>query len=72
MYGDSTSGQKAIYAIGLAGIPVFNFNNNCSTALFLARQAIEHGAAECVLALGFEQMNPGAPGHRVQRPAQSI
>ena len=65
VYGDSTSGQKAIYALGMTGIPIFNVNNNCSTgstALFLARQAIESGAAECVLALGFEQMNPGAIG----------
>jgi sterol carrier protein 2 len=65
VYGDSTSGQKAIYAMGMTGIPIFNVNNNCSTgstALFLARQAIESGAAECVLALGFEQMNPGALG----------
>jgi len=65
VYGDSTSGQKALYALGMTGIPIFNVNNNCSTgstALFLARQAIESGAAECVLALGFEQMNPGALG----------
>jgi sterol carrier protein 2 len=65
VYGDSTSGQKAVYALGMTGIPVFNVNNNCSTgstALFLARQAIESGAADCVLALGFEQMNPGALG----------
>jgi sterol carrier protein 2 len=65
VYGDSTSGQKAVYALGMTGIPVFNVNNNCSTgstALFLARQAIESGAAQCVLALGFEQMNPGALG----------
>jgi acetyl-CoA acetyltransferase len=65
VYGDSTSGQKAVYAMGMTGIPIFNVNNNCSTgstALFLARQAIESGAAECVLALGFEQMNPGALG----------
>jgi sterol carrier protein 2 len=65
VYGDSTSGQKAVYALGMSGIPIFNVNNNCSTgstALFLARQAIESGAAECVLALGFEQMNPGALG----------
>jgi acetyl-CoA acetyltransferase len=63
VYGDSTAGQKAIYTMGMTGIPIFNVNNNCSTgstALFLARQAIESGAAECVLALGFEQMNPGA------------
>ncbi len=63
VYGDSTAGQKALYGVGMTGIPVINVNNNCSTgstALYLARQAIEHGAAECVLALGFEQMAPGA------------
>ena len=65
VYGDSTAGQRAIYPLGLTGIPVVNVNNNCSTgstALFLARQAIESGAADCVLALGFEQMKPGALG----------
>lgn len=65
VYGDSTSGQKAVYELGMTGIPVINVNNNCSTgstALFLARQAVESGAADCVLALGFEQMKPGALG----------
>ncbi len=65
VYGDSTSGQKASYRLGMTGIPVINVNNNCSTgstALFLARQAIASGAADCVLALGFEQMAPGALG----------
>lgn len=63
VYGDSTCGQKALYRVGMSGIPIINVNNNCSTgssALFLARQAIEHGAADCVLAVGFEQMKPGA------------
>jgi acetyl-CoA acetyltransferase len=63
VYGDSTAGQAALYGVGLSGIPVFNVNNNCSTgssALFLARQAVESGAVECALALGFEQMQPGA------------
>ena len=63
VYGDSTSGQAALYRLGQTGIPVVNVNNNCSTgssALFLARQAVESGAAECVLALGFEQMQRGA------------
>ena len=63
VYGDSTSGQAAIYGVGLTGIPVFNLNNNCSSgssALYLARQAVASGAAECVIALGFEQMTPGA------------
>lgn len=63
VYGDSTSGQAAIYGVGLTGIPVFNVNNNCSTgssALYLARQAVESGMVECAIALGFEQMQPGA------------
>ena len=63
VYGDSTAGQRAVYEVGMTGIPIVNVNNNCSTgstALFLARQAIASGAAECVLALGFEQMSPGA------------
>ncbi|HEY9310892.1 lipid-transfer protein [Williamsia sp.] len=63
VYGDSTSGQNALYDIGMTGIPVVNVNNNCSTgstALWLARQTVASGAADCVLALGFEQMQPGA------------
>ena len=65
VYGDSTCGQKVLYEVGMTGIPVVNVNNNCSTgssALFLARQAVESGAVECALALGFEQMQPGAIG----------
>lgn len=73
VYGDSTAGQKALYQIGMSGIPVVNVNNNCSTgstALFLARQAIAGGAADCVLVLGFEQMSPGALGSVFQdRPS---
>ncbi len=67
VYGDSTCGQRALYTVGLTGIPVFNVNNNCSTgssALFLARQAVEGGLAECVLAVGFEQMEKGALGSK--------
>ncbi|MDO9158158.1 MAG: lipid-transfer protein, partial [Burkholderiaceae bacterium] len=65
VYGDSTAGQRALYEVGMTGIPIVNVNNNCSTgstALFLARQAVSSGAADCVLALGFEQMKPGAIG----------
>ena len=65
VFGDSTSGQRALYHVGMTGIPIINVNNNCSTgstALYLARQAIESGSADCVLALGFEQMRPGALG----------
>jgi sterol carrier protein 2 len=61
-YGDSTSGQAALYRVGQTGIPIVNVNNNCSSgssALYLARQAVAAGAADCALALGFEQMQPG-------------
>src|SRR5580765_5537725 len=63
VYGDSTSGQRALYDVGMSGIPIVNVNNNCSsgsTALFLARQAVASGMVDCTLALGFEQMQPGA------------
>ena len=30
--GDSTSGQRALYELGMTGIPIVNVNNNCSTA----------------------------------------
>jgi acetyl-CoA C-acetyltransferase len=62
---DSCSGQRAIYRVGISGIPITNVNNNCasgSTALFLARQAVVAGEAECALAVGFEEMPPGALG----------
>jgi sterol carrier protein 2 len=64
-YGDSTAGQRAIYGIGITGIPVVNVNNNCSTgssALYLARQAVKGGLADCALALGFEKMELGSLG----------
>jgi len=67
VFGDSTCGQRAIYEVGLTGIPVINVNNNCatgSTALYLARQAIEGGLCECVIAVGFEQMEKGALGSK--------
>jgi acetyl-CoA acyltransferase len=63
VYGESTAGQRALYELGLTGIPVINVNNNCSTgstALFLAAQAIRGGLADCTIALGFEKMKPGS------------
>lgn len=73
VYGDSTAGQRALYEVGLTGLPIVNVNNNCatgSTALFLARQAVQSGAIDCALALGFEHMNPGALGSVfVDRPS---
>ncbi|GLY92540.1 lipid-transfer protein [Actinoallomurus iriomotensis] len=63
VYGDSTSGQRALYGVGMTGIPVVNVNNNCSTgssALWLAAQAVGSGSVDCALAFGFEQMERGA------------
>ncbi|MFE9817312.1 lipid-transfer protein [Streptomyces sp. NPDC005773] len=61
----STAGQRAVYELGLTGIPVYNVNNNCatgSTALMMARQFVEGGGSDCVLALGFEKMARGSLG----------
>ncbi|MCX5147987.1 MULTISPECIES: lipid-transfer protein [unclassified Streptomyces] len=61
----STAGQRAAYELGLTGVPVYNVNNNCatgSTALMMARQFVEGGISDCVLALGFEKMKKGALG----------
>lgn len=63
VYGDSCSGERALYRVGITGIPITNVNNNCasgSSALFLARQAVLSGVSECALAVGFEEMRPGA------------
>ncbi|WP_205697460.1 lipid-transfer protein [Conexibacter sp. SYSU D00693] len=64
-YGDSTYGQRAVYQLGLTGVPVVNVHNNCSTgssALWLARQSIKGGLVECALAIGFEKMEKGSLG----------
>ncbi|PIC70626.1 lipid-transfer protein [Sporosarcina sp. P16b] len=65
VFGDSTCGQTALYQVGMTGIPIINVNNNCSsgsTALYMARQAVESGEVDCALAVGFEEMKPGALG----------
>jgi len=69
IYGDTCCGQRIVYQLGMTGIPIINVNNACasgSTALALARQAVELGAADCVLALGVEQMGRGALGATFQ------
>ncbi|WP_434926399.1 lipid-transfer protein [Shewanella sp. HL-SH2] len=69
IYGDSTCAQHAFYDVIQNGIPIINVNNNCSsgsTALYLARQAVMSGEVECVLAFGFEEMQPGALGSNWQ------
>jgi len=63
VYGDSCCGQRAVYEIGITGIPVYNVNNNCSTgstALMQATQLVKGGMADCALALGFEKMERGS------------
>ena len=63
VYGDSCAGQAALYRLDINGIPIFNVNNNCASgtsAFALAVQALESGQVECAMALGFEQMVPGA------------
>eukprot|EP00211_Chloroparvula_japonica_P001518 CAMPEP_0119149014 /NCGR_PEP_ID=MMETSP1310-20130426/42727_1 /TAXON_ID=464262 /ORGANISM="Genus nov. species nov., Strain RCC2339" /LENGTH=551 /DNA_ID=CAMNT_0007141089 /DNA_START=131 /DNA_END=1782 /DNA_ORIENTATION=+ len=68
-YGDSTCGQRAIYEVGLTGIPVYNVNNNCSTgstALMMGRQLVKGNLAECVMCLGFEKMEKGSLGVKYQ------
>lgn len=81
-YGDSTSGQRALYSLGLSGIPIYNVNNNCSTgstALLMAKQFVEGGMSDCVLAAGFEKMQKGAlsvsspsPVNPLQRHLESM
>jgi len=74
-YGDSTAGQRAVYGLGLSGVPVINVNNNCSTgstALFLARQMIQGGLADCTLAVGFEKMEKGSLGMKYEDRANPM
>ncbi|KAJ8703157.1 hypothetical protein PTI98_001804 [Pleurotus ostreatus] len=75
-YGDSTSGQRALYNLGMTGIPITNVNNNCSTgstALYQASNAVKGGLVECALALGFERMKPGSLGTNFpDRPSPTL
>ena len=60
--GMSAGGQRALYSMGIGGLPVYNVHNYCSTgstALHLGYQAIASGMNECVLAFGFEKMQKG-------------
>jgi sterol carrier protein 2 len=69
VYGDSTCGQRALYTVGITGIPVYNVNNNCATgssALYMARQFVAGGQSDCVLAFGFEKMEKGSLGAKFQ------
>ncbi|KAI5991290.1 thiolase-like protein [Pisolithus orientalis] len=72
-YGDSTSGQRSLYNLGMTGIPITNVNNNCATggtALYQVNNCVKSGLVECALALGFERMAPGSLGtHFPDRPS---
>ncbi|WP_244928032.1 lipid-transfer protein [Nocardioides sp. W7] len=68
----SAAGQRALYDIGMTGIPILNVNNNCasgSTALMTAREWVGSGLVDAALAVGFEQMTKeamaGAPNRVV-------
>lgn len=57
--------QRALYNLGMTGIPITNVNNNCSTgstALYQANNMVKSGLADCALALGFERMARGSLG----------
>ncbi|MFG2524951.1 beta-ketoacyl synthase N-terminal-like domain-containing protein [Streptomyces sp. NPDC048527] len=61
-HGDSCYGNRALYELGMTGIPMVNVHNNCASgvsALYLAREAVKYGQADCVMAMGFEKMQAG-------------
>ena len=65
MFGGGGAGQRSLYEMGIFDIPIYNVSNACATgsnALLLARQFVEGGLNECVLAIGVEKMKPGALG----------
>ena len=62
-YGDTTSGQRIFYQFGMNSIPIYNTNNACatgSTGLHMARTLVRNGVCDCVMVIGFEQMQPGS------------
>ncbi|KAM3715667.1 Non-specific lipid-transfer protein-like [Dirofilaria immitis] len=63
IYGGTCCGQRALYEIGITGIPIYNVNNACasgSTVVYLSKLCIEGGHANVVLAVGFEKMKGGS------------
>jgi sterol carrier protein 2 len=63
IYGPTCCGQRALYPLGMTGIPIVNVNNACasgSSAVFLMKQAIESGSCNLALATGFEKMVIGS------------
>lgn len=63
IYGSTCSGQRALYEVGMTGIPILNVNNACasgSSALQAMRNFILAGSAEVAMAVGFEKMARGS------------
>jgi sterol carrier protein 2 len=61
-FGPTCSGQRAFYQFGMTEIPIYNVNNACatgSTGIYMARNLVRSGMHDCVLVVGFEQMNAG-------------
>ncbi len=55
-------GQRALYDVGMSGVPITTVINACATgssALFLARQAVKAGC-DVTLAVGYEKMRKGS------------
>jgi acetyl-CoA acetyltransferase len=71
--GDSCYGNRGLYDIGMTGIPIVNVNNNCASGvsgLWLSREAVKYGQADCVLAVGFEKMGKGSiPQNFAEHPS---
>ena len=62
VFGESCSGHRAVYELGLTGIPIVEVSSNCSSgssALYLAGLLVGGGAFDCALAIGFETMKRG-------------
>ena len=56
---ESVRGQVSLKDAGIGGAPLFNIENACasgSSAVHLAANYIRAGAAQCVLAIGYEKM----------------
>ena len=73
--GMSTQGQRALYGMGIGGLPVYNVHNYCSTgssALHLGYQAVASGLNECVLCFGFEKMEKGPLEKQLQGLKETI
>ena len=63
VYGDSTCGQRAVYEVGMTGVPIYNVNNNCATgssAIHMVHNFVKGGIYDCAMALGFEKMERGS------------